>query len=421
MTTTNDDGITEVFPDESMEIEGALKVEGAATLDSTLAVAGAASVGGALTVTGEIDLGGALDVAGNFSVATNKMTVAAATGNTLVAGTLTSTGAVEADSTLGADGDFRVGAAGASTTTIAAATGNTIVGGTLTSTGAVEADSTLGADGDFRVGAAGASTTTIAAATGNTVVGGTLTTAGMFADATSIAAQAITIATGSITPDGSAAGIALTPEGGAPDDLTAIDITNLPADGAGLLLINASAFAITLKHLSGGGNLDLTTIGGGTDDVVLNAGDTFAMALSGANMVRANAANSTIQALENIEDSVGPDQLAVTTDFAAVPIVLTVPLGAGNPVAIYTTDAPFAFRVIGYSVLCTGANGGGTATLENGTTAITDAVACATDTNLTYAATIDDAQHEVAAGGSMRITKNAAGDTGIAYVTIVKI
>jgi len=49
-----------------------------------------------LTVQDAVDIDGAVDVGGNFSVATNKFTVAAASGNTTVAGTLGVTGAITA-------------------------------------------------------------------------------------------------------------------------------------------------------------------------------------------------------------------------------------------------------------------------------------------------------------------------------------
>ena len=49
-----------------------------------------------LTVQGGVSFEGALNVIGNFSVATNKFTVAAASGNTTVAGTLAATGALTA-------------------------------------------------------------------------------------------------------------------------------------------------------------------------------------------------------------------------------------------------------------------------------------------------------------------------------------
>ena len=49
-----------------------------------------------LTVQDAVDIDGAVDVNGNFSVATNKFTVAAASGNTTVAGTLGVTGAITA-------------------------------------------------------------------------------------------------------------------------------------------------------------------------------------------------------------------------------------------------------------------------------------------------------------------------------------
>jgi hypothetical protein len=73
-------------------------------------------------------IGGALNVVGNFSVATNKFTVAAASGNTAVAGTLAVTGAATMSSTLGVTGNLSVNT---NKFTVAASTGNTVVAGTL--------------------------------------------------------------------------------------------------------------------------------------------------------------------------------------------------------------------------------------------------------------------------------------------------
>ena len=50
------------------------------------------------------DFSGTVNSAGNFTVATNKLTVAASTGNTVVAGTLTANGAGDFDTTLNVDG-----------------------------------------------------------------------------------------------------------------------------------------------------------------------------------------------------------------------------------------------------------------------------------------------------------------------------
>lgn len=101
-------------------------------------------VSGPAISTATITTSGTINSGGNFSVATNKFTVAAASGNTAVAGTENVVG------------NFSVNT---SNFTVAGASGNTVVAGTLSSTG------------NFAVGS---NTMTVTASSGNTVVGGTL-------------------------------------------------------------------------------------------------------------------------------------------------------------------------------------------------------------------------------------------------------
>jgi hypothetical protein len=64
-------------------------------------------------------------------------------------------------------------------------------------------------------------------------------------------------------------------------------------------------------------------------------------------------------------------------------------------------------RVIEAWAVKTGANGGAgdTATLKNGATAISNAISLnVTDKSIARAGEIDDAQHEIAAGGTLRVT-----------------
>jgi len=98
---------------------------------------------------GNTAIAGTCNVVGNLSVATNKLTVAAASGNTLIAGTCSVTGDL---------------AVATNKLTVAAATGNTLVAGTLAVTGDV---------------AVATNKLTVAAATGNTVVAGTLGVTGL--------------------------------------------------------------------------------------------------------------------------------------------------------------------------------------------------------------------------------------------------
>lgn len=78
-------------------------------------------------------------------------------------------------------------------------------------------------------------------------------------------------------------------------------------------------------------------------------------------------------------------------------------------------DLPFKIRVIDAIVVCTTAAAGGTLTVRNGSNAITDAIACATDEAIDRATTIDNAYAEIDKGGSLKvITANSA----IGYVQI---
>jgi hypothetical protein len=64
------------------------------------------------------------------------------------------------------------------------------------------------------------------------------------------------------------------------------------------------------------------------------------------------------------------------------------------------------------------AGAGNTVQVKKGATAISDAIACATDTNITRSATIDDAQSSLAAGDTLRTTVTRAAGNGACLVTI---
>jgi len=78
---------------------------------------------------------------------------------------------------------------------------------------------------------------------------------------------------------------------------------------------------------------------------------------------------------------------------------------------------PFALEVVQVIAQCRTANGSGTATLRNVTTAVTDAIVMAVDKTNIEATTIDDAQSTFAAGGNMNVVTNGAADRGL--VTVV--
>jgi len=88
--------------------------------------------------------------------------------------------------------------------------------------------------------------------------------------------------------------------------------------------------------------------------------------------------------------------------------------GAGGAVTI-----PYAFEIIDVIVQCTASNGSGTMTLKKGSSAITDAIAMVTDTNMARAGTINDAYSTILTTDTLFADANGASDRGI--VTIVGI
>ena len=160
-------------------IGGALNVTGATTLTGNLAVPGNLAVTGTSTLTGATAVTSTLGVAGNFAVNTNKLTVAASSGNTVIAGTLGVTGAVIFGTTLGVTGATTLATVGASTANISTLNvsglttvaeldnlGDSTVGGTLDVTGAttlggLTVAGNIAANGNTTLGNAGTDTLTL--------------------------------------------------------------------------------------------------------------------------------------------------------------------------------------------------------------------------------------------------------------------
>lgn len=73
---------------------------------------------------------------------------------------------------------------------------------------------------------------------------------------------------------------------------------------------------------------------------------------------------------------------------------------------------PRAGVVTDVEVVCTAANGGGTVTVRKGTDAISDAIACAVLDTVARAATLDQDFTTFAAGDTISVITNGAGDRG---------
>lgn len=129
--------------------------------------------------------------------------------------------------------------------------------------------------------------------------------------------------------------------------------------------------------------------------------------------------------------TVGPasPQIAVNSDLlsrvthpdnAIVPGVLSaysflIPNAATADYDIVVADK---FEVVDVTVRKDGAGAANTAQIKNTATAITDAIAAATDKAVTRAGTIDTASNVIAAGGTLRCTFTRAAGTSAALVTV---
>ena len=89
---------------------------------------------------------------------------------------------------------------------------------------------------------------------------------------------------------------------------------------------------------------------------------------------------------------------------------------ASSGVNIYDGNFPFGAYITNVTVICTKTVGSGTIKLSDGTTDITDAIACATDKAVDYAATIDDAAYQLEKNDTLTITSNGATDAGIVII-----
>jgi hypothetical protein len=138
----------------------------------------------------------AVNTTGDFSVATNKLTVASASGNTAVAGTLAVTGATNLSSLI-TSGAATIGGA-LNVTGATTLTGNLTVPGNLAVTGTSTLTGATGVIGNFAVNT---NKFTVAAASGDTVIAGTLGVTG-----------AVT-ATGNLSTSGTLGGNALSING----------------------------------------------------------------------------------------------------------------------------------------------------------------------------------------------------------------
>ena len=190
----------------------------------------------------------AVNTTGDFSVATNKLTVAAASGNTAVAGTLGVTGATSLSSLI-TSGAATIGGAlnvtGATTLTgNLAVPGNLAVTGTSTLTGNTAVTGTLGV--------AGASTLASVGVTGAATVGTTLGVTG----ATTLASVGVT---GNTTLTGDLAANGNTTLGNAGTDTLTLNSDNITAPNISTVTVDLAADKVLITDTSDSSKVKVVT------------------------------------------------------------------------------------------------------------------------------------------------------------------
>ena len=229
----------------------------------------------------------AVNTTGDFSVATNKLTVASASGNTAVAGTLAVTGATNLSS-LATSGAATIGGA-LNVTGATTLTGNLTVPGNLAVTGTSTLTGATGVTGNFAVNT---NKFTVAAASGNTVIAGTLGVTGAATVGTTL------MVTGATT------------------------LGTVGASTANISTLNVSGLT-TVAELDNLGDADV----GGTLDVV---GLTTLAGLTVAGDIAANG-NTTL-------GNAGTDTLTLNSNSITTPNVSTVAIDSAND-KIFIQDA----------------------------------------------------------------------------------
>ena len=190
----------------------------------------------------------AVNTTGDFSVATNKLTVASASGNTAVAGTLGVTGATNLSS-LATSGAATIGGAlnvtGATTLTgNLTVPGNLAVTGTSTLTGATAVTGTLGV--------AGASTLASVGVTGAATVGTTLGVTG----ATTLASVGVT---GNTTLTGDLAANGNTTLGNAGTDTLTLNSDNITVPNISTVTVDLAADKVLITDTSDSSKVKVVT------------------------------------------------------------------------------------------------------------------------------------------------------------------
>jgi translation elongation factor EF-1alpha len=81
-----------------------------------------------------------------------------------------------------------------------------------------------------------------------------------------------------------------------------------------------------------------------------------------------------------------------------------------------TVTIPFGVEILDVTIQCRATNAAGTVTVKKGSTAITDAIVCATDKAVTRCGSIDKAQSVLATTDTLKLYTNGAADRALVSI-----
>lgn len=160
-------------------------------------------------------------------------------------------------------------------------------------------------------------------------------------------------------------------------------------------------------------------------DTAATTGDTMgtAMAVTSTDIVVIRVANANLTTTGSA--SLTGTQVATVADanvIGGVPVIHRIDVADGTTGDVDVT-LTHKTRVINVWLVKTAGAGGSsdTITVKNGSTAITDAMSInVSDKVVVRAGTIDDAQHEIAAAGTLRVTRTKASANNVACIVYVE-
>ena len=105
----------------------------------------------------------------------------------------------------------------------------------------------------------------------------------------------------------------------------------------------------------------------------------------------------------------------------AISFILKAELTGGNTVSIFSGDAPCKFQIVDAWSVAKSADGG-TWEIDDGTNEIIAAVTVTgTDKTINRAATIDDAYHQIALAGSLRVVGDGSDADVFVYLLCIRV